>query len=124
MPYKAVAREGRICLECRRNGNKTDRIPSSWHHIWIRMQEMKNWDSLSSYIKTLPPFPPFDYLEGNKHLENYKRDCLAHSLIPTDCPMRREDTLPVYTTGDGNCFIYSLSQLRYGHEDHYVEMKV
>ena len=53
-----------------------------------------------------------------------KETALSLSLIPTDCPIRKEDALPVCTKGDGNCFIYSLSRIVYGDENHFVEMKV
>ena len=60
------------------------------------MQEFRDWDSLAAYVNKLPNFGPLKKLHGNRHLQNYKGDCLLLSLIPTDCPIRKEDALPVY----------------------------
>ena len=88
------------------------------------MKRLKDFDSLTRYVRTLSEFCYFSSLEGNRHLHHYRKDALAHLLVPDDCPVCREEAFPVYTKGDGNCFLYSLSWIVYGHEDHHVEMKV
>ena len=75
-------------------------------------------------MRSLSEFCEISSLKGNKHLSHYKRDALAYSLIPDDCVVSRDNAFPIYTKGDGNCFLYSLSQIVYGHEEHHIEMKV
>ena len=111
MPQKVVARQGKICSNCKMNGNKTHRIENNWNQIWNRMQGFKSFEMLEKYVEHLPEFPGISSLEGNKHLPSYKRDCLAHSLIPSDSPIEKEQALPMHTTGNGNCFVNSMSCL-------------
>ena len=68
------------------------------------MKSLKNFDSLAWYVGTLSEFHEFSSLEGNRHLCHYRRDALAHLLVPDDCPVGREKAFPVYTKEDGNCF--------------------
>ena len=124
MPPNAIAKKGKICKKCQKNTNRYNTIKGKWDNILKSMKSLKNFDSLAWYVRTLSEFHEFSFLEGNRHLHHYKRDTLAHLLVPDDCPVCREEAFPMYIKGDGKCFLYSLSQIVYGHEDHHVEMKV
>ena len=123
MPPNAIDKKGKICKECQKNNSRYNTIEEKWDNILKTMKSLKNFDSLA-YVRTLSEFHEFSSLEGNRHLHHYRRDALAHLLVPDDCPVHREEAFPVYTKGDGNCFLYSLSWIVYGHEDQHVEMKV
>ena len=124
MPPNVVAKKGKICEDCQKNNSRYNVIEEKWDNILKTMKSFKNFHSLARYVRTLPDFHEFSSLVGNRHLPHYRRDALAHLLIPDDSPVIREEGFPMYTHGDGNCFLYSLSRIIYGHEDHHVEMKV
>ena len=124
MPANAVAKKGSICKSCQLNTNRTHVIEDKWEQIWKTMQGIKNFNTLSRYVKAMPEPEPIEHLLGDRHLQNYTRDALAHFLVPDDSPVCKEEAFPVMTTGNGNCFVNSLSRIVYGHENHYVELKV
>lgn len=124
MPVNAVAKKGKICKSCQKNNSRHNIIEENWDNILRTMKGFKNFDSLAQYVRSLSEFCEISSLKGNKHLSHYKRDALAYSLIPDDCVVSRDNAFPIYTKGDGNCFLYSLSRIVYGHEEHHIEMKV
>ena len=124
MPANAVARKGSICKSCQLNTNRTHVIEDKWEQIWKTMQGITNFNTLSRYVKAMPKPEPTEHLLGNRHLQNYTRDALAHFLVPDDSLVCKEEAFPVMTTGNGSCFVNSLSRIVYSHENHYVELKV
>ena len=125
MPVNAVAKKGKICQSCQKNNSRCNSIEEKWEKILKTMKGLKNFDSLVQYVRSLSEFCEISSLKGNRHLPHYRRDALAHLLIPDDSPVQREEGFPAYTKGDGNYFLYSRSHIVYGDEDHHhVEMKV
>ena len=123
MPANAVAKKGSICKSCQLNTNRTHVIEDKWEQIWKTMQGIKNFNTLSRYVKAMPKPEPIEHLLGNRHLQNYTRDALAHFLVPDDSPVCKEEAFLVMTTENGNCFVNSLSQIVYSHGNHYVELR-
>ena len=124
MPVNAVAKKGKLCKSCQKNSSRCNTIEEKWNNILKTMKGLKNFDSLAWYVRSLSEFCEISSLKGNRHLLHYRRDALAHLLIPDDSPIQREEGFPAYTKGDGNCFLYSLCHIVYGDEDHHVEIKV
>ena len=56
-----------------------------------------------------------------KRKPNCQIDTVAMSSIPPDSPPY---VLPVYTTGDGNCFPRSISQALFGNENCHLEIQL
>ena len=108
MPPKAIAKMGKICKECQKNNSRYNTIKEKLD-ILKSMKSLKKFQFTCKVCENIVRVSKFSFLEGNRHLHHYNRDALAHLLVQDDCPVHREEAFPVYTKGDGNCFLYSLS---------------
>ena len=87
MPVNAVAKKGKICKSCLKNNSRCNTIEEKWDNILKTMKGLKNFDSMAQYVRSLSEFCEISSLKGNRHLPHYRRDALAHLLIPNDSPV-------------------------------------
>ena len=59
----------------------------------------------------------------NVHLDWDNVDKLARVLILIASQSVRDEYIPIYTTGNGDCLFNALSHITYGHEGRSVEMR-
>lgn len=136
--YEYICKQCHICLRRKKGDSLPTRPPNAvgktvtrsdewnearWISILKRMKTITTYDVLQRYVEELD-FPDITAVRGNVHLPGYDRDCLALKLLPDDSPYERDSLFPVYTKGDGNCLLYSMSRVVYGNESHGNEMRV
>ena len=89
------------------------------------MGRCSNFEDLVKYVDQLGELPVLDKnFKGLRQINTDRRDFLAFESIPVDVGVSKEDLFPVFTSGAGSCFYYTLSRLVYGNERHCVEMRV
>jgi hypothetical protein len=103
-------------------GIETDPGPN-WLKILHDMSKCRTFDQLDHIIGYihLPEIPVF---VGTTCQMQYSCDNIAQSYIPTDIMSHEQMWMAVRTTGDGSCFLNSLSRLVYGHEHNALELRV
>ena len=70
----------------------------------------------------LPHMPPVEkYIQTALNWDT--RDELAVSLMPLTKSAFRDRFVPVWTSGNGNCFFNALSRVAYGHEGHSSDLR-
>jgi DNA replication protein DnaC len=123
MSYASVVKNKPVCSEYLPEISH----PLFWTAVLGHFAAMGSFAELEKYLMednrhifgNLPELPPF---VGNKQLQSDHIDPHAAHDMPHDTLLQKP--FPVHTTGDGNCFVNSLSRLVYGDEKHSDEMRV
>jgi hypothetical protein len=105
-------------------GDKRMKNNLNWNCVLKKLHDCISYEELVDQVKRIQLPDLGEKLFGNRHRNGYDKDCLAYQLIPDDCPIDKINCLPVYTVGDGACFMRALSRICYGNEDHNIEMRV
>jgi hypothetical protein len=95
----------------------------NWLKILHDMSKCRTFDELDDIIAhiQLSQLPIF---VATSHKMHYSCDNIAQSYLPKDFTLPQQMWMAVRTTGDGSCFLNSLSRLVYGHEHNALELRV
>ena len=121
----AISRESPICRRTRNTNHHDVTIRYDWMKLNKKFIQCAMWDRLETTVKKemdqLPSLP--NCFIGDKAVDGDQVDMVAKKDIPSDILQRFNVHYPICIVPDGNCFCGSISQLVYGSEDLYVEMR-
>ena len=91
-----------------------------WSNVYKEFENITTYTGLEEYISDLDESLFEDLcLPILKRKPNWQIDTVAMSSMPPDSPPY---VLPVYTTGDGNCFPRSISWALFGNKNRHLEI--